>query len=270
MHSGQFGGAIPDALTVLTRVLASLHDSDGNVAIPGLVSEESDPLDLTEAGAPLAIGSPARGSVDRKGQPDVAAVEQARSCSARHRCTTGRQGDQPAIPRARAKVSVRLAPGDSPARAMKSLVEFLEGQPAWGATVTVTPLESGEPFRLGGDDPRFGAFRRGFAHAWGRQPVDIGAGGSIPFVAAFSAANPGAAIVLTGAADPECREHGPNESVHLDGCGGSCSQRRSRCASWWRKKLPVAGRRSPVPKSPVASRQSPVAARLRRLQVTRE
>ena len=120
------------------------------------------------------------------------------------------------IPRARAKVSVRLAPGDSPARAMTALVDHLEGRPAWGATVTVTPFESGEPFRLGGDDPRFAAFRRGFAEAWGRPSVDIGVGGSIPFVKPFSAANPGAAIVLTGAADPECRAHGPNESIHLD------------------------------------------------------
>jgi acetylornithine deacetylase/succinyl-diaminopimelate desuccinylase-like protein len=99
---------------------------------------------------------------------------------------------------------------------MQSLVSYLESRPAWGAQVKVIPYETGEPFRLGGDDPRHEAFRMGFAAAWGRPAVDIGVGGSIPFVAAFSAAFPDAAIVLTGAADPECKAHGPNESIDLD------------------------------------------------------
>ncbi len=216
VHSGQFGGAIPDALTVLTRVLATLHDAAGNVAIPGLVSEESDPLDLTEAelrsqsGVLPGVQLIGKGSLTSRlwSRPAAAvlAIDAPPVAKAINQL----------IPRARAKVSVRIAPGDSPERAMQSLVDHLEGQPAWGATVTVTPFETGEPFRLGGDDPRFAAFRRGFAEAWGRPSVDIGVGGSIPFVKAFSDANPGAAVVLTGAADPECRAHGPNESIHLD------------------------------------------------------
>jgi len=216
VHSGQFGGAIPDALTILTRVLASLHDAQGNVAIPGLVSEETEPLDLTEAelrsqagllpGVELIGTGSLTSRLWTRPAAAVLAIDAPPVAEAINQL----------IPRARAKVSVRLAPGDSPARAMQSLVAHLESQPAWGATVTVTPYESGEPFRLGGDDPRVEAFRRGFEEAWGRPPVDIGVGGSIPFVAAFSAAYPDAAIVLTGAADPECRAHGPNESIHLD------------------------------------------------------
>lgn len=216
VHSGQFGGVIPDALTILTRVLASLHDASGNVAIPGLVSEESEPLDLTEAelrsqaGVLPGVQLIGTGSLTSRLWTRPAAAVLAIDAP------PVAEAINQLIPRARAKVSVRLAPGDSPARAMQSLVAHLENQPAWGATVTVTPYESGEPFRLAGKDARLDAFRRGFEAAWGRPPVDMGEGGSIPFVAAFSAAYPDAAIVLTGAADPGCRAHGPNESIHLD------------------------------------------------------
>ena len=216
VHSGQFGGALPDALTILTRVLASLHDAAGNVAIPGMVSEETDPLDLTEqelrkqAGVLPGVELIGTGSLTSRLWTRPAAAVLAIDAP------PVQEAINQLIPRARAKVSVRLAPGDSPERAMRALVDHLESQPAWGAEVTVTPFESGEPFRLAGDDPRHEAFRRGFAEAWGRPAVDIGVGGSIPFVAEFAAKYPHAAIVLTGAADPECRAHGPNESLDLD------------------------------------------------------
>ena len=216
VHSGQFGGAIPDALTILTRVLASLHDAEGNVAVPGLVSEETDPLDLTEA--ELRTQSGVLPDVQMIGTGSLTSRLWTRPAAAVLAIDAPPVAEaiNQLIPRARAKVSVRLAPGDSPARAMQALVTHLESQPNWGATVTATPFESGEPFRLGGNDPRHDAFRRGFAEAWGRPAVDIGVGGSIPFVAAFAVAYPTAAIVLTGAADPECRAHGPNESIDLD------------------------------------------------------
>jgi acetylornithine deacetylase/succinyl-diaminopimelate desuccinylase-like protein len=216
VHSGQFGGAVPDALTILTRVLASLHDADGNVAIPGLVAGETDPLDLTEAELRSQAGM--LPGVELIGTGSLTSRLWTRPAAAVLAIDAPPVAEaiNQLIPRARAKVSVRLAPGDSPQKAMQSLVSYLESRPAWGAQVKVTPYETGEPFRLGGDDPRHEAFRTGFAVAWGRPAVDIGVGGSIPFVAAFSAAFPDAAIVLTGAADPECKAHGPNESIDLD------------------------------------------------------
>jgi acetylornithine deacetylase/succinyl-diaminopimelate desuccinylase-like protein len=216
VHSGQFGGAVPDALTILTRVLASLHDADGNVAIPGLVAGETDPLDLTEAELRSQAGM--LPGVELIGTGSLTSRLWTRPAAAVLAIDAPPVAEaiNQLIPRARAKVSVRLAPGDSPQKAMQSLVSYLESRPAWGAQVKVTPYETGEPFRLGGDDHRHEAFRTGFAVAWGRPAVDIGVGGSIPFVAAFSAAFPDAAIVLTGAADPECKAHGPNESIDLD------------------------------------------------------
>ena len=216
VHSGQFGGAVPDALTVLCRVLASLHDANGEVAIPGLVSGEADPLDLTEdelrsqAGVVPGVDLIGEGTLTSRLWTKPAAAVLAIDAPPVSKAINQ------LVPRATAKVSVRIAPGDDPQRAMDSLVAHLESQPAWGARVTVTPWEMGAPFALGGEDPRVAAFREAFAEAWGREAVDIGVGGSIPFVAAFSEAYPEAAILLTGAADPTSRAHGPDESLHLD------------------------------------------------------
>ena len=216
IHSGQFGGVIPDALTVLSRLLATLHDGDGNVAIPGLVASASEDLDLTEA--------------ELREQADtVAGLELIGSGS-----LTSRMWTQPAIavlaidappvsdavnalvPAARAKVSLRIAPGDSPERAMSTLVAHLEQHVEWGAEVVVTPGATGDAFALETTGRTTEAFRTAFEEAWGREPVDMGVGGSIPFVAAFSEAYPDATILLTGVADPTSRAHGPNESVELD------------------------------------------------------
>ena len=216
IHSGQFGGVIPDALTVLARLLATLHDRDGNVAIPGLVYGESDELDLTED--------------ELRSQADtVDGLELIGSGS-----LTSRMWTQPAVavlaidapsvgnavnalvPVARAKVSLRIAPGDRPARALSTLVAHLEQNVAWGAEVVVTTGATGEAFALETTGPANDAFRTAFEEAWGRETVNMGVGGSIPFVAAFSEAYPAATILLTGVADPTSRAHGPNESVDLD------------------------------------------------------
>ena len=120
------------------------------------------------------------------------------------------------VPVARAKVSMRIAPGQDVEQAAAALVDHIEGQPAWGAMVTATPDEAGEAFALGAQDPRIQAFKDGFSQAWDHETVEMGVGGSIPFVAASSDRYPEAAIVLTGVADPTSRAHGPDESQDLD------------------------------------------------------
>jgi acetylornithine deacetylase/succinyl-diaminopimelate desuccinylase-like protein len=216
VHSGQFGGALPDALTVLCRTLATLHDESGNVAFDGLVGEEADPLDLTEeelrsqAGALPGTELIGEGSLTSRTwtRPAVSvlAIDSPPVAEAINQL----------LPSARAKVSLRIAPGDDPARAMALLTAHLEANVPWGAEVTVTPGAAGDAIALDADGPAYDAYRTAFTAAWGTETVNIGVGGSIPFVAAFQEAFPEAAILLTGVADPTSRAHGPDESLHLD------------------------------------------------------
>jgi acetylornithine deacetylase/succinyl-diaminopimelate desuccinylase-like protein len=117
---------------------------------------------------------------------------------------------------ARAKVSLRLAPGQDPAVAEDALRKHLEAAAPWGAQVTVEEGAAAHPFAVRAAGPAFQAMRRAFEEAWGVPPVDTGQGGTIPFVKEFADAYPEAAILLIGVGDPDSRAHGVNESVHLE------------------------------------------------------
>jgi acetylornithine deacetylase/succinyl-diaminopimelate desuccinylase-like protein len=215
IHSGQYGGPFPDALTVLSRLLATLHDERGNVAIRGLVATEADPLDLTEeelrrdAGAVEGVQLIGEGGLTSRTwtRPSVSvlAID----------ATPVAEASNTLVPAARAKVSLRIAPGDDPDRAMDALVEHLESHAPWGAQVVVTRGTSAHPFAVKAEGTVYEAARKAFQEAWGTAPVDIGMGGTIPFVSAFSEAYPETSILLTGVGDPDSRAHGANESVDL-------------------------------------------------------
>ncbi len=216
VHSGMAGGAVPDALTILTRILATLHDAKGSVAVPGLVEYESDPLDLTDDdvrsdfgvldGVRL-IGSGALTSrMWTKPSISVLAIDAPRVVESINQLLAS----------ARAKVSMRIAPGQDPLEAERALHAHIQAADAWGAKVAVTRSEIGKPFLADTKDERVQALRTAFEVAWGTDVVEIGIGGSIPFVADFERLFPDAAIVLTGFADPTSAAHGPNESVDLD------------------------------------------------------
>jgi len=215
VHSGMFGGPVPDALTALSRLLATLHDEHGNVAIPGLVSGEAPPLDLTEAELRQQAGTV--DGVELLGEGTLTSRLWARpAVSVIGIDAPGVAGSiNQLIPVARAKVSVRIAPGDDPDRAMDALVQHLESNAPWGARVSVTRGAQGDAFMLEGEGAAAEAFRAGFREAWGTEGVSIGSGGSIPFVAAFNEAYPEASILLTGVIDPAAAIHAPNESVDL-------------------------------------------------------
>lgn len=222
VHSGMFGGPFPDAVTALARLLATLHDEHGRVAIPDLVSDGTGGLDLSEK--ELREQSGALDGVKRIGEGTLTAqmwtmpsvsvlgVDAPRIAEAANKL----------VPVARAKVSLRIAPGDEPNRAMDALVSHLEANAPWGAEVRVTRGAKARPFALRAEGPVFDAARATMEEAWGVTPVDIGAGGSIPLVAAFADAFPDTPILLTGAADPDSRAHGANESLHLDDFGKAC------------------------------------------------
>jgi acetylornithine deacetylase/succinyl-diaminopimelate desuccinylase-like protein len=119
------------------------------------------------------------------------------------------------LPSARAKVSMRVAPGEDPAAAGAALASFLQQRAPWGAEVTVELGEYAAPYAAQPGGPAYEAARWALGEAWGVPAVDMGMGGSIPFVTGYAEAIPGAEILLTGVGDPDTRAHGANESMHL-------------------------------------------------------
>lgn len=216
VHSGMFGGVVPDALTVLCRLLATLHDENGDVAVPGLVSNEAAPLDYpvdrfrAEAGILDGVELIGTGRiVDRmwtKPSLSVLGIDAPRTAEAPNAL----------VPTARAKLSMRLAPGDDPKSAYQALMAHLEKNVPWGAKVSFEFEHDGNPCVIDATGKYFDAARSAFATAWdGTEPVEIGVGGSIPFIATFQEMFPGASILVTGVEDPHAKAHGPNESLHL-------------------------------------------------------
>jgi acetylornithine deacetylase/succinyl-diaminopimelate desuccinylase-like protein len=215
VHSGMYGGAAPDALTALCRLLATLHDDAGNVVVKGLATAPAPDVDYpeerfrAEAGVLPGVGLIGTGSIAEriwtKPSATVLAIDAPPIAEASNTLH----------PVARAKVSLRLAPGDDAVRARAALADHLRSNAPWGCQVEVYEGDIGQPFAAVAEGPAYDAAREAFRESWGREPVDIGVGGTIPFIAEFGAAFPQAAILVTGAADPNCRAHGPDESLHL-------------------------------------------------------
>ncbi|WP_407676945.1 dipeptidase [Phytohabitans aurantiacus] len=216
VHSGMFGGLVPDALTVLVKLLATLHDDDGTVVVEGLVSPGGAVVDYPEdrlrAEASVLDGVSFVGTgrlTERlwtKPALSILGVDAPRTSEAPNAL----------VPSAKAKLSLRLAPGDEPKSAYAAVKAHLEKHVPWGAQVEVTFEHDGEPCVIDATGPMFDAARDAFRTAWdGVSPVDIGVGGSIPFIATFQEMFPGAAILVTGVEDPHSLAHGPNESLHL-------------------------------------------------------
>ena len=217
VHSGVYGGPVPDALTALSRLIASLHDERGNVAIDGLQS--GPPYDIELAEADLRRFAGVRPSVSLLGTGALTHRLWGRPAAAVLGIDAPpiTEAANKLIPVARAKVSVRLAPGDDVTKAKAAIQEhFLNPARApWGAEVTVTFLKEGSPHLIDPSGGAFGAFRRACSHTWGCAPVEAGSGGSLPLVAALAETFPQAELLLTGVADPESQAHSENESVHL-------------------------------------------------------
>jgi acetylornithine deacetylase/succinyl-diaminopimelate desuccinylase-like protein len=216
VHSGMWGGVVPDALTATARLLATLHDDRGNVAVEGLLATAAADVDYPEdrvrAEAGVADGVQLFGDgsiVDRLwNRPALAVIG--------IDATPVRDASNTLLPVVRAKISVRLAPGDTTANGMAALTKHLEEHAPWGAQVTVVEGDRGEPTRIEAVGPAYDAARAAFEEAWdGTPPVDMGVGGSIPFIAAFHRAFPDAAVLVTGVEDPDTRAHGANEGLHL-------------------------------------------------------
>lgn len=215
LHSGLWGGVVPDALSVLVRLLASLHDDEGNVAVAGLHESTAAAVDYppdrvrAEAGLLDGVSEIGSGSVPQRlwAKPAITVIG--------IDTTPIDKASNTLIPRARAKISMRVAPGGDAAAHLDALTAHLQERVPWGAQLSVTRGDLGEPYAVDASGSVYDAARQAFRQAWGTDPIDMGMGGSIPFIAEFAAAFPQAKILVTGVEDPATQAHSINESLHL-------------------------------------------------------
>ncbi|RKQ87828.1 acetylornithine deacetylase/succinyl-diaminopimelate desuccinylase-like protein [Solirubrobacter pauli] len=212
LHSGQFGGAAPDALLALTRLLASLHDDAGDVAVDGLTDGAWDGADLPEAdfrrqaGVLEGVGLVGSGSVGDR-------------LWARHAISVLGLDAPPVegagnivIPAARAKVAVRVPPGADPVASMQAVERHLRAHAPWEARLEIDVEPASSPLALAADAAAAAALET----AYGKPVAVMGSGGSIPLVARLADVYPEAKIVLWGAQDSDAAQiHAANESVDL-------------------------------------------------------
>ncbi|GGX21703.1 M20/M25/M40 family metallo-hydrolase [Streptomyces albulus] len=213
VHSGQYGGAAPDALLVLVKALATLHDLHGDVAVEGLRREPWHGTALAEddfrALAGVPDGTPLLGSGglgERLWSGPALTVVGLDAPSAD-------RGAAAVVPHARAKLNLRVHPRQDPQEAQDALVRHLRRLRPFGIPLTVTPGDTGPGYEAGTDGPAYRAARTALRRAWGAEPVDAAAGGSVPLVNGLATAVPQAEILLFGAADSLCRMHAPNERM---------------------------------------------------------
>src|SRR5271167_607903 len=176
LHSGLWGGVVPDALSVLVRLLASLHDDDGNVAVVGLQESTAAAADYppervrAESGLLDGVSEIGSGSVPQRlwAKPAITVIGiDATSVAA---------ASNTLIPRARAKISMRVAPGGDAEAHLDALTSHLQQHAPWGAQVSVTRGEKAEPYSIEASGAVYDAARTAFRQAWGADPIDMGMG----------------------------------------------------------------------------------------------
>jgi acetylornithine deacetylase/succinyl-diaminopimelate desuccinylase-like protein len=215
VHSGEFGGPVPDALTVLAKTLATLHDERGEVAVAGIARGKADPLDLTEEELRKQVGMrPGVKLIGEGGITDRMWMKPAVSILGIDAPRLTESTNQ-LVPSARARVSMRIPPGQDTDAALEALGEHLRTHVPWGAEVSITPRGAGKPYKLEAQGAAYDAMSRAMKEAFGRDPVFMGQGGTIPFVSDFAKAFPKATLLLTGASDPYSNAHSEDESVDL-------------------------------------------------------
>jgi acetylornithine deacetylase/succinyl-diaminopimelate desuccinylase-like protein len=234
LHSGMYGGPVPDAVHGLVKLLATLTDERGEVAIPGFLDDirllspaerellEALPFDEAHFRADAGVLD----GVDLLGDPATPVLERLWARPALSILGL----DAPAValssntlaPAAAARVSIRLAPGQDPERATKLLGDFLREQAPWGLHVDITPGWCASAWAEEPTGPAFEACARALGAAYGTPAVFTGVGATLPFVEAVTSAFGGVPAMLLGVEDPDSRAHGIDESLHLADWAKAC------------------------------------------------
>lgn len=217
LHSGEFGGPVPDAMMALVRILDSFVDQNGDVAVAGLAGYDWPGIDypveelratsgLRQGVATIGTGSPSSLLWSRP-TATVIGID----------APTVRAASNTLLPVARAKVTFRIAPGADPEVEAKAILEHIRAHTPFGAEVDVELGKASPAFEAPRGGPAHAAARRALSDAYGKPCGEVGSGGSIPLLSTLAAASPGAEFLLFGAEDmAEARIHGTDESVDID------------------------------------------------------
>ena len=214
VHSGEFGGAAPDALTAMIRILDTLHDENGDTAIPGVDSGAWDGAEMDEdvyrAGSAILPGVEflGTGSLSDRiwAKPSVTVLGMDLPNTA--------EASNVLLNQVKAKLSMRIIPGSDGDAQLEALMSHLRAQRPWNCEVVVEKVKVGHPFAVDESHPAIVAAEDALREAYGAEVEAIGSGASIPLVASFKKIAPDAAIVLWGAEDTaQARIHASDESV---------------------------------------------------------
>ena len=214
-HSGQYGGAAPDALLALIQAIATLHDERGDVAVAGLRRTEWDgpaqsEQEFRELGTVLAemplIGTGGLGSRIWSGPAITVIGIDAPSVDGAVNAVS---------PYARAVLNVRVHPEQDAVEAQRAVIEHMRAVRPFGIDIDVQPGPTGNGFSAPTTGPAYRAAREAWAQAWDARVMLAGSGGSIPIVSALSVALPDAEALLVGTCDGYANIHAPNERVLL-------------------------------------------------------
>lgn len=214
-HSGMLGGAVPDAMLAMVKLLATLHDDEGSVAVPGLLSRDADHPEQTEeklreeSGLLEGVRPIGRGPLLSRvwSQPSltVTGIDAPSVANASNTLA----------PEVSVRISARIAPGQTADSAFEAIEAHLRAAAPFGAHLAIDDVDKGDPFLVDASGPAIADVTVAMTEAWGTAPVQTGIGGSIPFIADLVKTFPEAEILVTGVEDPDTRAHSPNESQHL-------------------------------------------------------
>lgn len=214
-HSGMLGGAVPDAMMAMVKLLATLHDDVGAVAVAGLTSRDADHPEQSEqqlrddSGLLDGVTPTGRGPILSRvwSQPSITVTGIDAPSVANASNTLS--------PEVSVRISARIAPGQTADDAYAALEEHLRSHAPFGAHVRIDDVDKGDPFLVDTSGTAIADATVAMTEGWGEAPVQTGIGGSIPFIADLVRTFPEAQILVTGVEDPDTRAHSPNESQHL-------------------------------------------------------
>ncbi len=234
VHSGMYGGPVPDPLTALAKLIADLTDATGTLREPALraglrppTAEESHRLQALDFDEARFRGEASMvGSVPLSGDPQLPVLQriwmEPNLTVLGIDAPTVRGASNAIQPRARAKLGLRIGPGQDARDIRKALVDHLNAQSPMGLVVRATPGAAGDPYETPIDQPAVTTMMQALRAGYGAEPVLMGCGGSIPLLGPLQKANPQASMLLVGVEDPDSRAHGIDESLHLGDWRSAC------------------------------------------------